>query len=525
MNWFADGDLDWNLTWFGFDGTNEVGPYGPSGLATFVLDLETGYKVKHRWPLDLHKFRSGKERRISRNDAPQESYDGSAVLLGELPRNVRATLARYAAQSGATFLLALPHEEISILDITGSTVTVGTTTKSDWAKQGQRVVCVFLDDDDVTQFSEGTIQSVTATTIVTDTAPDSQSYAIMPLRPIYLEPQQTFARYPVEAEVWSLQARAAIFDFAPELATVDLGDDAIATARAFGAYGNLPSIAVLEGLPAGPTTYGLNESGLTTIFYYEAGVSTYGDLATALESSANFLLGGSYNPSALIPADFALTQASGGEVAGSQGTGETLTEYGGDGTDRPVWDRKLVVATTAADSVQAMTQIIDHGGIPYSLGTADEPDWGRSVQFVSEDWFDWQWLKLFFATTLGPQKAFWLPTWRDDLTPISHAPGAPGLVDIDISTEDGSDFTAWWPQQREHVQIVLSTGEVEYAEIADAVDNGDGTRTISVALASLTGDIEMLSWLELCRFESEEFEFVFGDHGVELKTTARVVQQ
>jgi hypothetical protein len=526
MNAVAEADADAILDALGFDGTNEVGPYGPSGLATFVLDLETGYKVVHRWPFDLRKFESGEEQRISQNDAPQESYDGSAVLLGDQPRDVRATLARHAAQTGAAFLLALPHEEISILDISGATVTVGTTTKSDWAKQGQRVVSVWVDADGLTQFVEGTIQDVTATQLELDQAPSAASYAIMPLRPVFFEPQQTFARHPVEAEVWAVQARAALFDFAPTLAELDMGDEVPSLvgnalqSRVFGAGGAVEfTLLTSAGYPATGSFSESTTPPYSVLVLARSGVTTMGDVEALLVNSALVRMT-EVNASYVIQAadNFGAT-LSGGTTAGSIGSGATLSEYAGDGTTRPVWDRELVVATTAADSIQAMTQIIDHGGIPYSLGTADEPDWGRAVSFVSEDWSDWQWLKLFFATTLGPQEAFWLPTWRADMDFVSS-----GVGTVTVEVED---LRAWWPYQREHVQFIEADGTATYAKIADAEDNGDGTWTLTLDDPDTVPDTDpvLISWLELCRFEDDEFEFVFGEHGVRLVTTARVVRQ
>lgn len=529
MNWYADGDLGWSLTWFGYNGTGLVPPYGPAGLATFVLDLENGFKVKHRWPTDIEKFRSGKERRISRNDAAQESFDGAAFLLGDQRRDVRATLARYAAQSGATFLLAMPHEQIEVVDVSGLVVTVPTTTKSDWAVLGQRVVCAWLDAEDQTQYTEGTIQAVTATTIALDEAPNADSYVIMPTRPVYFDPQQTFARYPTEAEVWSLAARAADFDYAPALASVPIRDiteffpptGAVAYARKFGAVGNTLRLTILLAEGYGQPGEIVSETDTTTTIGVSPGVTTLDDLVTLLESSANFVIGGTFTGTDTIDWDQD-ELATGGGISGSVGIGETLTTYSGDGTERPVWDREIV-GTSVTDSIQAMTQIIDHGAIPYSIGTADEPDWGRAVAFLSEEWHDWQWLKLFFSTTLGPQKAFWLPTWGEDMDFVSQSAGEV-IVEVD-------DLRAWWPYQREHIMFRETDGTLTYAKVTDVVDNGDGTWTLTVDAQPSSDNVDLISWLELCRFGADasakdfEIEFVFGANGIRLDTIARVVQQ
>lgn len=520
MNWYADGDLGWSLTWFGFDGTNQVDPYGPAGAGTFVLDLENGYKVKHRWPFDLQKAQSGKERRISRNDAPQESFDGAAILLGNLPRSVRATMARYAAQ-GLPFLLGLSHEEIKVYGVSGTTVTVlaAELAFTDWTRPGQRCVAVWIDDDDVTQYKDATIQSVSGADIELDIAPNERTSILMPTRPVYFEPQQAFPRYPTEAEIWNLLARAAIFDFAPTLASVPIRDPdeifpatgAIAYARMFGAVGNTKRLIILEAEGYGAAGELVSETDTTTTIGVDPGVTTLADLAVLLASSANFSLGGSYNPTDAIQWD-QNELATGGSITGDVGTGATVTMYRGDGTDRQVWDRPIS-GVTAADSVQSMVHIIDHGALPYSIGTANQPDFGRAIAIGNGQREVWQWLKKFLSTTVGAQNAFWLPTWRADMDWLSTGSGT---IDVEIE-----DLSAWWPYQREHIQIQETDGTISYAKIDDAVDNGDGTWTLTLLdedgnPTALAGDVAMISWLELCRFENDEFEFTFGAKGVEL---------
>lgn len=521
MNWLADTDAGWYGTWLGFENTGAVEAFGSAGNGTFMLDLENGFKVTHRWSTDIHKFRSGKEKRIARNDAPQESYDGSAILLGNQPRAVRARLARYAA-AGSQFLFALPHEEIAVESVDGETVTCNEVSLCDWSKQGQRCVAVYYDDDDQTVATDCVIQSVDGSDITLDITPHADTCLLMPTRPVYFAPQQNFARYPVNAEVWQVVARSALFDFAPALASITIiqagaETGALAVSRYYGAYGNTLRL-LLVNFGGAPAEGELGEAATVTTFSYQTGVTTLGDLADALNAySSNFRLAGDYDPSALLTTDQDTT-ASGGAIAGAIGTGAALTTYSGDDVSRPVWDERLLVETTATESIQAMTQIIDHGGSPYSLGTADQADWGRAVQFLAKTRTQWQWLKLFLCMIAGRQKAFWLPTWRSDLTFVSQAPG-----EIVVSTEDESDFTAWWPLLREHIQVEETDGTITYAKITAAVDNDDGTRTLTIDTDPASDSIRMISWLELCRFEGDEFDFTCGSNGIAMMTLARVV--
>ncbi|RPH65005.1 MAG: hypothetical protein EHM89_00250 [Acidobacteria bacterium] len=524
---FPDANLvDGKIFWDGHfpDGGQDpefaVG-FGPAGVATLVLDLENGFQVTYNWITDVKiKTRSGKEQRISRNDVARQSFSGSALLRADSPRTVRAQMARFAAV-GAQFLLGLPHEDLTIAaDASTFTVFVHSTAYSDWAKPGQRVVVARAGS-----FVDAVIQSVTSTTIVLDIEPGSLGNVggvIMPAVPIFLEPQQDFPRYPVSVERWNINARANINDFAPTLATLPLGPVTLSAAfnnvtlvsRLFGLAGNAINVQFSSNAIY-PAIGQLIETGYFTEFRYRPGVTTLDNLYSKLLLSSNVMMTGTWTGSDTIAAgDIFDEPLTGASEAGAVGTGATVTSYAG----HPVWDKRLDNEGTAQDSVQAATEIIDHGGTPYALGTADRADWGRAVLFKSAGQTDWQWWKRFLSEVKGRQKAFWLPTWRDDLTFVSQAPG-----EIVVSSEDGSDLFAWWPDLRQHIQIVEDDETVTYAEIEDAIDNLDGTITLTVSEDPASSDVAMISWLEPCRFESDDFPVSFNADGFKVASVARVV--
>lgn len=530
--WHAGWFGDWHLDWFGRDASELVDGYGPSGLTTFVLDMEVGFKVRHSWITDIVPRRNGSEQRISRNDAAKQGYAGSSTLFADKVRDVRAKLARFAA-SGGTFLLGLQHEAMTLrADANGTTVFVhaNALALSDWgSKPGQRVV-VARKSGGKTSFVNAVIQSATANSITLDVAPGAIGKVggyIMPAMAVYLEPKQTFARYPTKAESWKLAARAALTDFAPTLAKLELGPltgsaslaNVVIVSRRFGLIGNTTTLSLLHS-GAAPNAGQLTEIDGEVGFLFKAGVTTLGDLATALASSAYVRMTGAWNPVATLQlADqFAPEALSGAADAGAVGTGAAITTYNGDGTARPVWDRELKNEDTAEDSISSGAVIIDHGGAPYGLGTFEEPDWGRSVWLEGEQ-PDWQWFKLFTWTVKGRQKSFWLPTWRDDLTFVGKAPNT-----ITVSSTDGSDFFAWWPEQREHIQIVENSGTITRAKITAAVDNGNGTVTLTIGTTLATSSVKQVSWLELCRFESDSFDVAWKAGSFEVQTVAHVVQ-
>jgi hypothetical protein len=200
-----------------------------------------------------------------------------------------------------------------------------------------------------------------------------------------------------------------------------------------------------------------------------------------------------------------------GRVRRPIGTGAAVTTYAG----RPLWDRKLENNSTITDSIHALTEIIDHGGTPYALGWADMADWGRAIAITGKGLDDWQWLKLFIATVKGRQKSFFLSTYRNDLPFVSKASGT-----VTVTGNVG----VWWPLQRRHVEVRETSGTVTRAEVTAAVDNGDGTWTLTIGTTIATSSVTMVSWIEVCRFTSDEFAVAFDKNGFALKTVATVVQ-
>lgn len=520
MRWTLDWRQDWRQEWRGPEQDTSVFPgQGPSGSATFALDLEDGYTLTWRWPTNVIKSRSGKEQRISRNDAPKESYAGSALLFDDQPAATRATLARFMAL-GDAFLLGLPHESATLTQAaSGTTVYVTSTSLLDWKNPGQRVI---VESPDRSEHVDGVIQSTTSTSITLDVAPGlvgGIGGRIMPSRPVYLEPEQQFDRYPVNAERWNLQARAATFDFAMTLASLALGpltshvglDSATVTAKNPGAA---PTFAMIDDSIAGE--FLVETPSAVEVHYTNGGgapgQTTVADLQALLLTSSVVQPTGIWGSGLLTAGDaFAATALTGGDTSGPIGTGATVETY----ASHPVWDRPLSIDDTNADSIQAMTEILDFGGVPYAVGSADYADWGRTVAIYDETQEEWQWLKLFLATVKGRQKAFWLSTWREDLTYVSH-------VTSTLTVE--GDVTAWYPLQRQHLHVQEADGSHVWCAITAVTDNGDGTFDVTTDAAPFVEPV-MVSWLELARFGSEEFSVEFKGAGFEMRTTATVVQR
>jgi hypothetical protein len=218
----------------------------------------------------------------------------------------------------------------------------------------------------------------------------------------------------------------------------------------------------------------------------------------------------------------------------AMGNGATLA-YFADPTlgSVPVWDHGLMSSgeEPAPDSVQTLADLIDLGGVPLAKGSAPYVDMGRAIRFESSEQSDWQWLKLFLATVRGRQLSWLAPTGRPDLV-LAATPTGPSLLVYKDSggTTGYGDFIQWFNAGLgKRLCLTLSTGAYQYVSVTAAIDNGNGTATLTIS-ATPSSTVSMVSFLDLCRFESDDIEVRWGAPGglaasFRLDTIARVVQQ
>jgi len=138
---------------------------------------------------------------------------------------------------------------------------------------------------------------------------------------------------------------------------------------------------------------------------------------------------------------------------------------------------------------------------------------------------DWQWLKAFLAAVRGKQRAFWVSSYRNDLRGGAWS----GLdVIIDGPSDEAGGIAAWWPDQRDRIEVRQTDGTIVYAKIYAVTDNGNGTETLSVVFSGggpSLAPVARISWLELCRWDSDSFEISFSGGSFQFSANARVVQQ
>lgn len=171
--------------------------------------------------------------------------------------------------------------------------------------------------------------------------------------------------------------------------------------------------------------------------------------------------------------------------------------------------------------------LIDHGiKVNQISSEADYADIIQPRSWLVSDRSDFQYWKKFLETVRGAREQFFMPTWRGDLTLDSQ----PSPSDTYITVTDDTNFTSYWEDSSAHVDLQLETntdGEIQ-RRISSVVDNLDGTLTVNLssALPASAGlSIDAVSFLELSRFDRDEFVFTHYSSYSIVQNAVRTVQQ
>lgn len=203
------------------------------------------------------------------------------------------------------------------------------------------------------------------------------------------------------------------------------------------------------------------------------------------------------------------------------GLGATLTMH----ASMPVMDRAIDASALVAEALIAQTERVDFGIVQTTMFPRAIADWARTISLVCNRDSERQWIKDFFSTVKGKQKPFLLPTWTPDLT-IHTQPSSTALRIFGPPTVGTTNYAAQWFASLAHrnIQLVMSTGTIIYRTISAAVDNLDGTQTLTMNV-SVVGTVAMCSLLETCRLDDDEMRIVYTGGRGDVQLQARVVQQ
>ena len=114
-------------------------------------------------------------------------------------------------------------------------------------------------------------------------------------------------------------------------------------------------------------------------------------------------------------------------------------------------------------------------------------------------------LRGFLDERKGRAIPFWYPSWSRDFTLVS--PAASSATSLVVVSSGYTDHVFPLGDYRRHVQLLALGGTAQYRKVTAAVNNGNGTETLTVAALSEALTVNALcSQMRLCRLDSDEAE-------------------
>jgi hypothetical protein len=191
----------------------------------------------------------------------------------------------------------------------------------------------------------------------------------------------------------------------------------------------------------------------------------------------------------------------------------------------PVWDRGLDNDDTLGRSLVSGIDITDTGGVLTMTAPQSYSDFARELSFHTKNDADRQFWKAFMGATCGRQKAFLLPTDRPDLVPLLTTISG-SLLTVLGGITGFADYAGQWfgSGAQARLKVLFTNGVANYVNVTDSVDNHNGTESLQLD-RSLTGTIARISFLETCRFDTDDFPVTYADGTGYLKVPVMAVQQ
>ena len=174
--------------------------------------------------------------------------------------------------------------------------------------------------------------------------------------------------------------------------------------------------------------------------------------------------------------------------------------------------QKVQRAVDTLSSLAGAFAVYPRADVPYTEHDLD------LVFFNAEEAYTFQ---LFFDMVLGAFGAFWLPSYQQDLTPIGTIGSADATFDILHCQYTTLDFPG---TQRRQIAFVQPDSSFIKRSITAAVDNGDGTETLTIneplGFEFAQNNANGICFLWYCRFvdDVESIEWI-GDDQATLAVT------
>lgn len=185
---------------------------------------------------------------------------------------------------------------------------------------------------------------------------------------------------------------------------------------------------------------------------------------------------------------------------------------------RPVWDRRPDDSENLTHSAQRLRSTLDSGiAQPLITDTAH-----RALQMLGQRHLDLgrearALVRSFIYGMRGRQRVVWVPSHMDDLTIIATASAV--ATTIDVANIGYTRFSNGKPGRRD-IRIELWSGAVLMRRITGAIELDGQAERLAIDSAPgielRPGDVARISWMNLCRFESDaqRIEHITDSEGV-----------
>ncbi len=171
-------------------------------------------------------------------------------------------------------------------------------------------------------------------------------------------------------------------------------------------------------------------------------------------------------------------------------------------------ERPLLSGTTAADGFERLFETFETENAVYQTTGTPYASIVSLKRFLSRSPAERQRWKLFFSTIAGGREPFWVPTWRPDLV-LNAQPGASTTITV---LDTGDYKTTYFDTDGIlDLQFELADGTEIYRRVTNAVDNGNGTQTLTLNSILPATAIDVISFLERSRLGSDQV--TFAHHG------------
>lgn len=163
------------------------------------------------------------------------------------------------------------------------------------------------------------------------------------------------------------------------------------------------------------------------------------------------------------------------------------------------------------------SDILDGGIGQVAISRVAVPVLGRPWLFTLTSRADLSSFLEWCAVRRGAYRELWVPTWRRDFQLV----GAQDAGDTDLVVyATGYPDTSFSSEARRHLAIMTQGNGVRtlyFRRITDAVDNGDGTETITIesAVGVALDPYAQLSFLVLARLESDDIPIQYHHLGLQ----------